>query len=307
MAQPPPHLSEDPPQPLYPAPIQEYAERLSALRAELLASSPPAHGLADTDAHLRAIAAAVPRAREPTYFGFVTGGVTPAAQRADELVSRLDANVSVHLPDVSIATVVEDTALRWLLEMLRLDPWHWALRTCTTGATASNVLGLACGRDWVVREAAARRGRLPGAGGGDVDASVARDGLAEALRRVGVRGVRVIAADPHSSLRKAASIVGLGHDAVVEAGQASSVPALMDNARVSQLLADRNFLNIVVVSAGEINTGFFGTNPESFEEVRQLCNQYGAWLHVDAGRCLPSGTEPAVEHSLPFKRSVEAW
>src|SRR4051794_4360453 len=111
------HVWEDPPQPLYPTSIGQYSEHLRVLTADLLASPAPLHGLPDTDAHLREIAAAIPRAREPTYFGFVTGGVTPAAQRAEAVVAALDANVGVHLPDVSVATVVEDTALRWLLDM----------------------------------------------------------------------------------------------------------------------------------------------------------------------------------------------
>jgi glutamate/tyrosine decarboxylase-like PLP-dependent enzyme len=271
-------VSLDPPQPLYPAPIHEYTQHLSALRRALLASAAPEHGLpeADTEAHLHSIAAAIPRATEPTYFGFVTGGVTPAAQGADELVSRLDANVAVHLPDVSVATVVEDTALRWLLQMLGFDPAAWPLRTCSTGATASNVLGLACGRDWVVREAA-RRHRRDGQGGEEAggSVSVAHDGLPEALRRVGARGIRVLSPMPHSSLRKAASIVGLGHAAVVDIGH-PLLPAWLDVVRLRALLADRSFLNIVVLSVGEVNTGFFSTTAGSLLEIRQLCNQYGA-------------------------------
>jgi glutamate/tyrosine decarboxylase-like PLP-dependent enzyme len=303
----PAQIAEDPPQPLYPLPIHEYTQHLSALRAELLASAVPAHGLADTDAHLRAIAAAVPRAREPTYFGFVTGGVTPAAQHADELVSRLDASVSVHLPDVSIATTVEDTALRWLLEMLRFDPKVWALRTCTTGATASNVLGLACGREWIVREAARRGRRVPDVDlHEDVDGlSVARLGLAEAVRRVGVRGIRVLSAGSHSSLRKAASIVGFGHEAVVEVptvqtpGHTGST-AWLDLENLERYLQQRNFLHIVVVSAGEINTGFFGSSAYTFREIRRMCNEYGAWLHVDAGMCVHEMAETGQAAATVF-------
>lgn len=48
----------------------------------------------------------------PNYYGFVTGGVTPAALIADRIVSLYDQNVQVHLPQESIATRLEDTALR---------------------------------------------------------------------------------------------------------------------------------------------------------------------------------------------------
>jgi glutamate/tyrosine decarboxylase-like PLP-dependent enzyme len=275
-------LNEDPPQPLYQGSLLHHAGRLATLRASLLATTAPQYGMPDTDAHLRAIVAAVPRATEPNYFAFVTGGVTPAARRADELVSAMDANVAVHLPEVSIATTVEDTALRWTLEMLGFDPAAWAARICTTGATASNVLGLACGREYVVREAVWLRG-LSGEG----DVSVARLGIFEALRRVGARGIRVLSAAPHSSLRKAASIVGLGHDAVVDI-EDRLYPVFLDPKRVATYLEDREYLHIVVVSAGEINTGLFSTDEGAFAELRRLCDLHGAWLHVDAGKCLPS-------------------
>jgi glutamate/tyrosine decarboxylase-like PLP-dependent enzyme len=274
-------LGEDPPQPLYQGSLAHHASRLATLHASLLATTAPQNGMPDTDAHLRAIAAAVPRATEPTYLAFVTGGVTPAARRADALVSMMDANVAVHLPEASIATVVEDTALRWTLEMLGFDPAAWAARICTTGATASNVLGLACGREWVVREAARMRWV-----NGEGDKSVARLGIVEALRRVGARGIRVLSAAPHSSLRKAASIVGLGHDAVVDIEDPRD-PVFLDSERVATYLKDREYLHIVVVSAGEINTGLFSTDGRAFAELRRLCDLHGAWLHVDAGKCPP--------------------
>jgi hypothetical protein len=82
------------------------------------------------------------------YFGFVTGGVLPVAEAADNIVSALDQNVQVHLPGHSVSTAVEDAALAMLVAFLELgDPAEWPGRTFTTGATASNIMGLACGRD----------------------------------------------------------------------------------------------------------------------------------------------------------------
>lgn len=37
---------------------------------------------------------------------------------------------------------------------------------------------------------------------------------------------------------------------------------------------------IVAYGLGEVNTGGFGGD---LTEVGRLCNEYGAWLHVDAG------------------------
>ena len=74
-----------------------------------------------------------------TYYGFVTGGVTPAVRVADHLASLYDQNVQVHLPEQSVATVVEDQAPCMLIELLRLDQHDWPIITLTTGATAGNI------------------------------------------------------------------------------------------------------------------------------------------------------------------------
>ena len=58
--------------------------------------------------------------RSPNYYGFVTGGSTPAAALADNLVTIYDQNAAVHLPKESIATNVEDAATSLLAELLKL-------------------------------------------------------------------------------------------------------------------------------------------------------------------------------------------
>lgn len=78
----------------------------------------------------------------PRYFGFVTGGVTPAAHLADILSSSYDENVQVTLPGGTAATAVESRTLEMVLDLLEIPRDRYTGRTITTGATASNVLGL---------------------------------------------------------------------------------------------------------------------------------------------------------------------
>lgn len=78
----------------------------------------------------------------PRYFGFVTGGVTPAAQIADVLGSGYDENVQVTLPGTTAATAVEARTLELVLDLLDIPRDTFQGRTITTGATASNILGL---------------------------------------------------------------------------------------------------------------------------------------------------------------------
>jgi len=211
--------------------------------------------------------------KSPRYYGFVTGGATPIATFADKLAVEEDQNVQVHLPNETVATNVEDAALRMLCELLQFETSHWPHRTFTTGATASNVVGLACGREYVVTEAAKRAG---------TSASIARDGLLEATRAANVHKIQILTTVPHSSLRKAASIIGLGHASVIDVSSLSS-PHHFSHAALKTALSTPNTASIIAISAAEVNTGLFATTglPE-LTALRSLADQHGAWIHIDA-------------------------
>lgn len=207
------------------------------------------------------------------YYGFVTGGVLPVAEFADHLVTAFDQNVSVHLPDQSISTVVEDRALRALVTLLDLDDEAWQGRTFTTGATGSNVLGLACGREAVIQKHSASD-----------ELGVGELGLLAACMRAGIGEIQVLTAMGHSSLYKAASVVGLGRAAVKDIGSGPEQPWKIDIGLLQRELQRDRVASIVVISAGEVNTGRFSTGgTEEMQQIRKLCDKYKAWLHVDGG------------------------
>ena len=144
------------------APINPSISVLQAAESSLFTRLPqPALGIQKTTDHLlRDIAPALNRASlSPNYYGFVTGGVSPAARVADTVVSFYDQNVGVHLPDQTVATTAEDAAFVLLLDLLNLEKDDLLGRTFTTGATGSNILGLACGREYVINQALGRRQR----------------------------------------------------------------------------------------------------------------------------------------------------
>lgn len=221
----------------------------------------------------------------PNYYGFVIGGITPAARIADNFVTSYDQNAGVHLPTETIATDVEDRALGLLCELLDFQPDSWPHKTFTTGATASNVLGLACGREYVIAEASAHRT--------DAENSVGEHGIAEAMRRAGIDNIQILTTVPHSSLYKAASILGLGRASVKTIGR-EDAPHKFDLPLLQSLLESPSSASIVAVSASEVNSGFFATSGlEEMQELRKLCDMYGAWIHVDGafgivGRVLDS-------------------
>ncbi|OJD15449.1 hypothetical protein AJ78_04290 [Emergomyces pasteurianus Ep9510] len=232
------------------------------------------------------------------YYGFVTGGATPAALLADHIVSAYDQNVQVHIPDHSVVTDLEDRALTFLLDLFHLDHKCWTHKTLTTGATASNVLGLALGREFVLRGAVERKA---GADPEGIRKSVGEYGMAEVLLEAGLKGLQVLSTYPHSSLGKAAGILGIGRANVrsvcTAGGGESQRPLQFDYQVLERELGRSDMASIVAVSSGEVNTGHFATQGlEEFRKLRQLCDKYGAWLHVDGafglfGRILKSGGE----------------
>ncbi|KAL9476575.1 hypothetical protein ACSS6W_006416 [Trichoderma asperelloides] len=200
------------------------------------------------------------------YFGFVTGGVLPVAEWADNVVSRMDQNVQVHLPEQSVSTMVENSALEMLLNLLRLGP-DWRGRTFTTGATASNVLGLACGREAVLEKKGASVGEL---------------GLLGACVRAGVSEIQVLTSGGHSSLSKAASIVGLGRASVKELPRSAAQPWKLDLDAVERELGRQGTVSIIAVSMGEVNTGGYALdNVDEWKKLRNLADHHDAWIHVD--------------------------
>ena len=222
----------------------------------------------------------------PNYYGFVTGGVTPAARIADHIVGTFDQNVHVHLPEETIATAVEDKALIMLLDLFGFDPEKWSGRTFTTGATASNVLGLVCGREYIINKAITRYREQQKSQVDEGSVSVGEKGLLAACRAADIENIHVLTTMPHSSLGKAASIVGLGRSSVIDVSKDED-GLTFDLSKLKTQLELKNTVSIVAISCAEVNTGRFATNGiEEFQAIRSLCDEHGAWIHVDAGEII---------------------
>ncbi|EXJ89367.1 hypothetical protein A1O3_02434 [Capronia epimyces CBS 606.96] len=275
----------------------------------------------------------------PNYYGFVTGGATPAALLGDFLASVYDQNVQVHLPRDTAATALEVAALNRLVRLFRLPEAEWAIGgagpgggTFTTGATASNVLGLALGREYVLRRALERKTKAGLSAGAEAESSSPDEsfscgdyGIAELMVQAGVRRIQVLSTLSHSSMAKAASVVGIGRRNVVSILAAHNdndndtslnplqidIDRLETEARKSK--QDGGVLSILTLSAGEVNTGRFATDSyDAMVRVRRICDEYGVWIHVDGafglfGRLFDPEEEKInkEEHEEPNKKEHE--
>jgi glutamate/tyrosine decarboxylase-like PLP-dependent enzyme len=189
----------------------------------------------------------------PRYLGFVTGGATPAALAADTLVGALDQNAQRH--SGTVAPFIEREALDWMRGLFGLPAEFTG--SFVTGATMSNLVGLAIGRQWI--------GHRHG-----VD--VARQGL------TALPPIRVLSATAHSSLLKAMSMLGLGRDALVPVATLPGREAIDLTALDRALERHAGQPLIVVGNAGTVNT-------VDFDDLRGLAARrahHPFWLHVDA-------------------------
>lgn len=125
------------------------------------------------------------------------------------------------------------------------------------------------------------------------DGSIGELGLLEACREAGIDRVQVLTTMPHSSLWKSASTLGLGRASVMDAGLEGNAPAF-DMSKLENMISRERCASIVGVSCGEVNTGASAIHSrEEVLQLKEVCEKYGAWLHVDGGhlayRALPVG------------------
>jgi glutamate/tyrosine decarboxylase-like PLP-dependent enzyme len=189
----------------------------------------------------------------PRYLGFVTGGATPAALAADWLTSTLDNNPASSLD--SSAMDLERETIGMLREFFGISS---AFSGCfVSGATMSNVVGLAIAREWIAEQHGV---------------SIAQDGLHA------VGPITVLSGTAHSSTFKALSMLGMGRSSL------KPVPLLdnreaVDVEALEKMLEDLNGLPcIVVANSGTVNTVDF----DDLERIAELKLRFDFWLHVDA-------------------------
>ncbi|MGW7522243.1 pyridoxal phosphate-dependent decarboxylase family protein [Streptomyces sp. NPDC054783] len=189
----------------------------------------------------------------PRYLGFVTGGATPASVAGDWLTSAFDQNLSG--AGGSWAQELERETLAWLRGMFGLGEAHSG--AFVTGATASNTVGLAIGREWL---------------GERLGVDVSRKGAAA------LGPVEVLSGSPHSSVAKAMSVLGLGRDRLRRVPLLPGNREAVDVAALEAELARLEGPAVVVANAGTVNTVDF----DDLRAIAALKEGYDFWLHVDA-------------------------
>jgi glutamate/tyrosine decarboxylase-like PLP-dependent enzyme len=184
----------------------------------------------------------------PRFFGFVIGGVLPAALAANWLAGAWDQNAGLHAPTPGVS-VLERIVLGWLVDLFDLPAGTGA--GFVTGATMANFTALAAARHAVLARA-----------GWNVEA----DGL------FGAPPITVlVGAEAHPTLFKSLGLLGLGRSRVVR------VPVDGQGRMRADAVPPIEGPTILCLQAGNVNTGAC----DSFDAIVPAARDAGAWVHVD--------------------------
>jgi glutamate/tyrosine decarboxylase-like PLP-dependent enzyme len=263
---------------------------LSELRAAL--GGPLPAGTIDPidviDAFARAAEPGLVTTTGPRYFGFVTGGALPATVAAEWLTAVWDQAPSLYVLSPA-ATVVEEVASVWLLDLLGLPPA--ASVGFVTGCHMANFTALAAARHELLHRV-----------GWDVEA----DGFQAAPRLRVVVGEQV-----HVSVIGALRLLGVGSRQVIRAAaddQGRMRPDALEavfssDPSVAHGPSPANTPTIVCAQAGNVNTGAF----DPLDAIARITRGHHAWLHVDGAFGLWAAASKTLRHHLRGVEDADSW
>jgi glutamate/tyrosine decarboxylase-like PLP-dependent enzyme len=210
----------------------------------------------------------------PRFFGFVIGGSLPAALAADWLVSAWDQNTGLYNSTPGTSHI-EQVALRWLLDVLRLPAE--SAGAFVTGTTVAHIAALAAARHAVLDK---------------VGWNVEADGL------FGAPPISVVVSDEaHPTLLKALGVVGLGRKRII------SVPTDDQGRMRVDALPRLSGPAIVCLQVGNVNTG--ASDPIS--PICDYARAQDAWVHVDGAFGLWARAAPSRAHLAEGVERADSW
>ena len=210
----------------------------------------------------------------PNYFGFVIGGLLPAAAAAEKMVSVWDQCASSQM-NSPIAAKLESVAANWVLDILDLP------RAAAIGfGTSATACGVSC--------FAAARHQLLARQGWNVE----EEGLS------GSPQIKVVVSDiTHISIIKAFRILGIGTKQIIKAKtdqRGRIIPAQ---------LPPLDAMTILCLQAGEVNMGDF----DPFTPLIAKAKKAGAWTHIDGAFGLWARATKTHRHLTEGLELADSW
>ncbi len=207
------------------------------------------------------------------YWGFVTGGSTPAAIAGDWLATVYDQNPQAASGQGDISATIELETIRLLLELFNL-PNDFS-GGFVTGATMSNFTCLAVARQWL---------------GQQNGLDVAKDGVSGDFK--------ILTAVPHSSAVKSLAMLGLGSRNFIQLKIQTGNRECINVQDLENQIEKLNGIPFILISSGgTVNTVDF----DDFVVIKKLKTKYNFWWHIDAAFGAFAACSPTHKHL------VEGW
>lgn len=206
----------------------------------------------------------------PRFWGWVCGTGTPIGMISDMLAAGVNASSGTFNDAPSR---VEAQVLRWMSDLFGFP--EGASGIITSGASMANLIGLAVGRDAVLKQ--------------DV-------------RRLGMAGLSgrptVYTSDQtHSSVDKAMQLLGLGRENLRKVAVDAAFRIRLDVLE-SMIAADRSEGCIpvaVIANAGTVNTGAI----DDMQAIAAIAKREGMWFHIDGAIGALAAISPRLRQRLP--------
>ena len=208
------------------------------------------------------------------YFGMVVGSAYPSVMAVKWLATVWDQISVLHVTS-PISSKLESVCEQWLVDLFGLPP------ETVAGFVSGTSMAILCGL------AAARYELLKRAGW-----DVINKGLFNAPE------IRVVlGAEAHSTVYKALALLGLGKERVETVAVDEHGRMRLD--RLPEL--DNNTL--LILQAGNVNAGSF----DPFEEICDIANKAGAWVHIDGAFGLWAAASKSKQHFTRGIEKADSW
>lgn len=187
----------------------------------------------------------------PRFWSWVVGNGSIQGMLAEMLAAGMNSNVSIG--DQS-PLYVDRQVINWCKEMIGFAPGSSGM--LVSGASAANLNALI----------------------------TARNAMSQYIRIRGVKAyhgklVMYASSESHSSIQKAAEIIGIGNEGVRKVNVNERYE--MDTYHLEELIkidkANGNIPFCVVANVGTVNTGAI----DPLDEISAICMKYNSWLHID--------------------------
>ncbi len=190
----------------------------------------------------------------PRYWGFVTGGTTPAAIAGDWLTAVFDQNSQTINGAGDLSAIIEIETIDLFRQLLGLPQTFNG--GFVTGATMANFTGLAVGRQWA---------------GLQNNNNIAREGIKT--------DIKVFSAVPHSSAIKSLAMLGMGSNNIIKIKTIDDNREAIDCNDLEDNLKEYNNHPVILISSGgTVNSVDF----DDMKTISKLQKQFSFYWHIDA-------------------------